>query len=61
MKEYLHILFFILTISIAFNQEIFEGYTLFTPQTGIGSGATTFLIDNEYNIIVDIQNYIQII
>ena len=43
------ILLMIMELIIA--QEVFEGYTLFTPQTGIGGGATTYLIDNDHNII----------
>ena len=37
--------------SIIFSQEIFEGYTLFTPQIGIGGGATSYLINNDYHVI----------
>ena len=35
----------------AYNQDIFEGYTLFSPQIGNSSGSITYLIDNDYNII----------
>lgn len=32
-------------------QEVFEGYTLFTPQIGLGGNSSSKLIDNDLNII----------
>ena len=37
--------------SILSAQEVFDGYTLFTPQIGLGGSATTTLIDNDLNVI----------
>ena len=52
MKRKIHIYVIILMIlGISSSQEVFTGYTLFTPQIGIGGGATTYLMDNDYNII----------
>ena len=31
--------------------QVYEGYTLFTPKSAQGSGATTFLINNDHDII----------
>ena len=48
MNIYVYIIFF----GIVFAQDdIFEGYTLFTPQIGFGGETNTLLIDNDYNII----------
>ena len=48
MNIYVYITF----IGIIFAQDdIFEGYTLFTPQIGFGGETNTLLIDNDYNII----------
>ena len=44
-------LFLVITLGVIFSQNAFEGYTLFTPQTMGGNGATTYLIDNDENII----------
>ena len=38
-------------LGISSSQDIFEGYTLFTPQIGIGGGATTYLMGNDYTTI----------
>ena len=48
--------FFLITLSFIFNtyfsQEVFEGYTLFTPQAGNpNSGAQTLLIDNNQQTV----------
>ena len=40
-----------LLISLLFNQDIFEGYTLFTPGVGSGGQSTTYLKDNNLNNI----------
>ena len=40
-----------LFLFLPLSAEVFEGYTLFTPQVGIGGNATTYLIDNDHNII----------
>jgi len=52
MKRNLHI-YAVLWMSLAVSsaQNVFEGYTLFTPQIGIGGGATTYLVDNDYTTI----------
>ena len=42
---------FVVILGISSSQDIFEGYTLFTPQIGIGGGATTYLMDNDYTTI----------
>jgi len=42
---------FMVILGVSSSQDVFEGYTLFTPQVGIGGGATTYLIDNDDNII----------
>ncbi len=49
-NKYLYILLLVI-LGISSSQEVFEGYTLFTPQIGFGGGATTNLMDNEYTII----------
>ena len=38
-------------IELGYSQDVFDGYTLFTPQIGLFGGATTYLIDNEFQII----------
>jgi len=38
-------------IELGYSQDVFDGYTLFTPQIGLFGGATTYLIDNEYQVI----------
>ena len=43
--------FFFVMFGISFSQDVFEGYTLFTPQFGTGGSANTYLMDME-----DIQN-----
>ena len=47
MKQNRYIYTVLLVIfGVSFSQEIFEGYTLFTPQIGYGGeGATSYLID----------------
>ena len=48
VREKMNNIFIILIISfnsLIFSQEVFEGYTLFTPGGG-GGGATTYLKDN---------------
>ena len=42
---------FIISTSLLFGQDVFEGYTLFTPQAGNGNSAETRLIDNDEEII----------
>ena len=49
--KFLSIIFTIGFSSIIFSQEVFEGYTLFTPGGGGGGGATTYLKDNNLNNI----------
>ncbi len=52
MKRNLHIYAVLLmSLAVSSSQDIFEGYTLFTPQIGIGGGATTYLMGNDYTII----------
>ena len=43
-------MFLLVLFGVSFSQDVFEGYTLFTPQI-MGGGATTYLIDNDYSII----------
>ena len=57
MKKNLHIIVVLLiNLAVSSSQNVFEGYTLFTPQTGIGGGATTYLMDNDYTIIQSWQH-----
>ena len=44
---------FLVILEISSSQDVFEGYTLFTPQTGFGgnSSTTTYLKDNNLNNI----------
>ena len=57
MKRNMHIYAFLLMIlGVSSSQDVFEGYTLFTPPVGIGGGATTYLIDNDYTIIQSWQH-----
>ena len=52
MKRNMHIYAVLVVIlAVSSSQDVFEGYTLFTPQIGIGGGATTYLMDNNYAII----------
>ena len=52
MKKYQYLYVFLFgAFNFLFTQEVFEGYTLFTPQIGLGGDATTYLIDNDYNVI----------
>ena len=46
----IYIIFYIY-MSFAFAEEIFNGYTLFTPQVGFNDGAITYLMDNEFNVV----------
>ena len=48
-NKYIYVLFWLI-FEVSFSQDVFEGYILFTPQIGIGGGATTYLMDNDYNI-----------
>jgi len=50
INKYIYI-FLLMKSGILFSQEVFEGYTLFTPQIGFDEDATTYLLDNDYNII----------
>lgn len=34
-----------------FSQDVYEGYTLYTPQGPIGNNVTTYLVDHNYNTI----------
>ncbi len=40
-------------LRISYSQDVFQGYTLFTPQIGLSGSAdvTSYLMDNDYNII----------
>ena len=49
-NKYLYTLLLVI-LGISSSQDVFEGYTLFTPQIGIGGGATTYLMDNNYMTI----------
>ena len=49
-KNYIFILLLI-QLGLVSGQDAFDGYTLFTPQTTGNSGAITYLIDNDHNII----------
>ena len=49
-NKYLYAILLII-LGVPFSQNVFQGYTLFTPQIGIGGGATSYLMDNDYNII----------
>ena len=50
INKYIFFLFYLI-VNFSFSQDIFEGYTLFTPQVLLNGGATTYLIDNNYNTI----------
>ena len=44
--------FIIIAVSLLLTQEVYEGYTLFTPQVGMGSNnSTTYLMDNDQDIV----------
>ena len=50
-NKYLYTVFLVI-LGISSSQDVFEGYTLFTPGDGGGGGSvTTYLIDNNYNNI----------
>ena len=49
-NKYLYTLLLVI-LGISSSQDVFEGYTLFTPQIGIGGGATTYLMGNDYTTI----------
>ena len=49
-KKYLIKLNFLFIINIMY-ADIFDGYTLFTPLVSQESGATTYLINNDYDIL----------
>ena len=46
----LYILFWVI-LGVSLSQDVFEGYTLFTPQIGMGGDATSYLMDNDYHIV----------
>ena len=47
MKRNMHIIAMLVVIlAVSSSQDVFEGYTLFTPQIGSEEYATTYLIDN---------------
>ena len=51
MKRNMHIYAVLVVIlAVSSSQDVFEGYTLFTPQIGIGGDATTYLMDNDNTI-----------
>ena len=50
-KNILILMVFLGILSKIIAQEVFEGYTLFTPQIGYGNSSTTKLLDNDLNII----------
>ena len=50
-KNILILMVFMGILSKIIAQEVFEGYTLFTPQIGYGNSSTTKLLDNDLNII----------
>ena len=43
--------FYFLLLSIIFSQDVFNGYTLFTPYGILNEDRYSYLIDNNYNII----------
>ena len=49
-NKYIVTLFWVI-LGVAPSQDVFEGYTLFTPQNVFGGGGTTYLIDNDHTII----------
>ena len=52
MKKISKYYIYVLVLNIIFSQDVFEGYTLFTPGGGGGGGsATTYLKDNNLNNI----------
>ena len=53
MKKYKYLYTLLLVIlGISSSQDVFEGYTLFTPQfLNNGGDPTTFLMDNNYTFI----------
>ena len=52
MKRNMHIYTVLLILlGISSSQDVFAGYTLFTPQIGLGGDATTYLKDNNLNNI----------
>ena len=52
MKRNLHIYAVLLmSLAVSSSQDVFEGYTLFTPQIGFGDNSSSKLMDNDFNII----------
>ena len=52
MKKYKYLYTLLLVIlGISSSQDVFEGYTLFTPQIGFGDNSSSKLMDNDFNII----------
>ena len=49
-NKYLYVLLLVI-LGISSSQDVFEGYTLFTPQIGFENNSTTKLMDNDLNII----------
>ena len=49
-RKYVILYFIVLSFNFSYSQEVFEGYTLFTPQTSDGE-IVTYLIDVNYNVI----------
>jgi len=49
-NRYLYIVL-LMILQVSFSQDIFEGYTLFTPQINITGDANTYLMENDYNIV----------
>ena len=49
-RKYVILYFIVLSFNFSYPQEVFEGYTLFTPQTSDGQ-IVTYLIDVNYNVI----------
>ena len=49
-NKYLYTVLLVI-LGISSSQDVFEGYTLFTPGDGGGGSVTTYLIDNNYNNI----------
>ena len=56
MKNNMYKVNILLIIGMSFSQNVFEGYTLFTPQVGAGGDQTTYLMDNNYLIIQSWQH-----
>ena len=46
-----YILTYCLFLTFYVHAEVFEGYTLFTPLISLEPGATTYLLNNDYEIL----------